>query len=47
MPRGPNLGLHALWRVHVIRQLLSGLSVEQFCAKNSAPGRRSTGANTN
>jgi hypothetical protein len=33
MSRRPSPGLHALWRARVSRQLLSGLSVEQFCAK--------------
>jgi hypothetical protein len=33
MSRRPSPGLHSLWRARVSRQLLSGLSVEQFCAK--------------
>ena len=33
MPRRPNPALHALWRDRVIRQLSSGLSVEQFCTR--------------
>ena len=37
MARTPNPRRHALWRDRVSRQSLSGLSVEQFCAKNDAP----------
>ena len=33
MSRRPSPGRLALWRARVSRQLLSGLSVEQFCAK--------------
>jgi hypothetical protein len=33
MARRPNPALHALWRDRVSRQLISGLSVEQFCAR--------------
>ena len=33
MSRRPSPARHALWRARVSRQLLSGLSVEQFCAK--------------
>ena len=33
MARRPNAALHALWRDRVSRQLISGLSVEQFCAR--------------
>jgi hypothetical protein len=33
MARRPNHGRHALWRDRVSRQLISGLSVEQFCAQ--------------
>lgn len=33
MPRRSNPALHALWRDRVSRQLSSGLSVEQFCAR--------------
>ena len=42
MARTPNPMRQVLWRGRVSRQLLSGLSVAQFCAKNGAPGRRST-----
>jgi hypothetical protein len=33
MSRRPSPARHALWRARVSRQLLSSLSVEQFCAK--------------
>jgi hypothetical protein len=33
MARNPNPARHALWRDRVSRQLISGLSVEQFCAQ--------------
>ena len=33
MSRSPNPARHALWRAHVSRQLVSGLSVLQFCAQ--------------
>jgi putative transposase len=33
MARRPNPALHGLWRDRVSRQLRSGLSVEQFCAR--------------
>ena len=33
MARRPNPGRHALWRDRVSRHLISGLSVEQFCAQ--------------
>ena len=32
--------LYILWRDRIRRQLVNGLSIEQFCAfKNSVPGR--------
>jgi hypothetical protein len=33
MPRTPNLRLQALWRERVHRQVDSGLSIAQFCAR--------------
>jgi hypothetical protein len=33
MARRPNPALHKLWRDRVSRQLISGLSVEQFCTQ--------------
>ena len=33
MARRPNPARHALWRDRVSRKLISGLSVEQFCAQ--------------
>jgi hypothetical protein len=33
MSRRPNPARHALWRARVSRQLISGLSVGQFCAR--------------
>ena len=33
MARRPNPALQAVWRDRVSRQLMSGLSVEQFCAR--------------
>jgi hypothetical protein len=33
MARKPNPALHKLWRDRVSRQLISGLSVDEFCAQ--------------
>jgi transposase-like protein len=33
MSRKPNAELHALWRDRIDRQVISGLSIEEFCAQ--------------
>ena len=42
MARTPDLERHALWRDRIHRQVHSGLTIAQFCARERSPWRRST-----